>query len=69
MAGYDALYGKPHDEGTKPPWPCAAQIAELAALGYCPSTFILEPGEFVHINKGRLHAFRKLAPPQGQPEE
>jgi hypothetical protein len=22
--------------------------------------FVLEPNEFLHINKGRLHAFRKL---------
>ncbi|KAL7537548.1 hypothetical protein ACHAXR_007900, partial [Thalassiosira sp. AJA248-18] len=29
---------------------------------YCPSVFILKPGQVVHINKGRLHAFRKLAP-------
>lgn len=27
---------------------------------YCPSVFILEPGQHIHINKGRLHAFRKL---------
>ncbi len=24
--------------------------------------FILKPGQYVHINKGRLHAFRKLSP-------
>ena len=29
---------------------------------YCPSVFILKPGQVVHINKGRLHAFRKMAP-------
>jgi hypothetical protein len=29
---------------------------------YCPSVFILRPGQHVHINKGRIHAFRKLAP-------
>ena len=28
---------------------------------YYPSVFILKPGQFVHINKGRLHAFRKLS--------
>jgi hypothetical protein len=28
---------------------------------YCPSVFILGPGELVHINKGRLHAFRKMS--------
>jgi hypothetical protein len=27
---------------------------------YYPSVFILKPGQCVHINKGRLHAFRKL---------
>ncbi len=25
-----------------------------------PCVFILEPGQFVHLNKGRLHAFRKM---------
>ena len=28
---------------------------------YYPSVFILKPGQTVHINKGRLHAFRKLS--------
>ena len=32
------------------------------ATRYYPSVFILKPGQLVHINKGRLHAFRKLAP-------
>ena len=27
---------------------------------YCPSVFILKPGLHVLINKGRLHAFRKM---------
>ena len=31
-------------------------------FSYCPSVFILRPGQQVHINKGRLHAFRKLTP-------
>ncbi len=26
---------------------------------YYPCVFILKPGQFLHINKGRLHAFRK----------
>jgi len=30
-------------------------------MGYCPSVCILKPGELIHINKGRLHAFRKLS--------
>lgn len=29
---------------------------------YCPLVFILMPGQVVHINKGRLHAFQKMAP-------
>jgi hypothetical protein len=29
-------------------------------LSYCPSVFILKEGQHVLINKGRLHAFRKL---------
>lgn len=28
---------------------------------YCPSVLILKPGQLIHINKGRLHAFRKMA--------
>jgi len=27
----------------------------------CPSVFVLKPDQSIHINKGRLHAFRKLA--------
>ncbi len=30
-------------------------------MGYCPSVLILKPGQLIHINKGRLHAFRKLS--------
>lgn len=29
-------------------------------VSYCPSVFVLEPGQTVHINKGRPHAFRKM---------
>ena len=47
---------------SRPPWPKSHQIEELRQLGYCPSVFTLHPGEYVHINKGRLHAFRKRAP-------
>lgn len=28
---------------------------------YCPSVCILKPGDLIHINKGRLHAFRKMS--------
>jgi hypothetical protein len=28
---------------------------------YCPSIILLKPGQLIHINKGRLHAFRKMS--------
>jgi hypothetical protein len=34
----------------------------LQRYSYYPSVFILKPGQLVHINKGRLHAFRKMSP-------
>lgn len=59
---YDALYGEPHSDanGEKPPWPSPEAIEECRRMNYCPSVFILKPGQFVHINKGRIHAFRKM---------
>lgn len=33
----------------------------LFTFRFRPSVFILKPGQMVHINKGRLHAFRKLS--------
>ncbi|CAM9810859.1 unnamed protein product, partial [Ectocarpus sp. 13 AM-2016] len=49
----------PHCDGATPPWPTDEAVERLRELNFCPSVFTLEPGEFVHINKGRLHAFRK----------
>ena len=37
-----------------------ANASLLYLHSYYPSVFILKPGQHVHINKGRLHAFRKL---------
>ena len=56
------LRTKPH-AGTqaRPPWPVAGQLARLGALNMCPSHFVLEPGDYLHIGKGRLHAREKLA--------
>ena len=61
---YDGLYGLPHGDGlgAKPDWPTTDAIEECRRMNYCPSVFVLKPGQFVHINKGRLHAFRKLSP-------
>jgi len=60
---YDALYGLPHGDnlGEKPMWPSLNAIQECVDMNYYPSVFILKPGQFVHINKGRLHAFRKMS--------
>lgn len=59
----------------KPLWPTKEVVDEWTSLkyvsvfletfsnnliSYCPSVFILKPGQHLHINKGRLHAFRKL---------
>jgi len=61
---YDALYGLPHADGLKdmPHWPRTEDIEECREMNYYPAVFVLKPGQWVHINKGRLHAFRKLAP-------
>lgn len=37
------------------------QLFPFPIVRYCPSVFTLEPGDLVHINKGRLHAFRKMS--------
>jgi len=39
-------------------------IEECRKMNYYPSVFILKPGQWVHINKGRLHAFRKMSTSQ-----
>lgn len=44
------------------PQPTTDAIKKCEAMNYCPSVFVLSPGQMVHINKGRLHAFRKLSP-------
>ncbi|KAL3799181.1 hypothetical protein ACHAW5_005458 [Stephanodiscus triporus] len=61
---YGTLYGLPHRDGmaTQPGWPSSEAIGLCKKMGYCPSVFILKAGQVVHINKGRLHAFRKLSP-------
>ncbi|KAL9189365.1 hypothetical protein ACHAXT_009040 [Thalassiosira profunda] len=61
---HSTLYGLPHRDGlgTQPGWPSKAAIEKCKSMQYYPSVFVLKPGQLVHINKGRLHAFRKLAP-------
>lgn len=60
---YDGLYGLPHGDslGEKPMWPTSDAIQKCREMNYCPSIFTLKPGQLVHINKGRLHAFRKMS--------
>ena len=59
---YDGLYGLPHDQTDGHGWPTKDTIAHWNRMNYCPSVFILKEGQHIHINKGRLHAFRKLTP-------
>jgi hypothetical protein len=59
---YDGMYGLPHDQATGPGWPTKETIMYWKGMNYCPAVFILQEGQHVHINKGRLHAFRKLTP-------
>jgi hypothetical protein len=68
---YDGLYGLPHADniGEKPSWPKNDAIRKCVDMNYYPSVFILKPGQFVHINKGRLHAFRKMSPTQLHPSD
>jgi hypothetical protein len=51
---FSSLIGTCCDWILTQPLPCAALCR------YYPSVFILQAGQFVHINKGRLHAFRKM---------
>ena len=32
----------------------------LQRHSYCPTVLILKPGQLLHINKNRLHMFRKM---------
>ena len=68
---YDGLYGLPHGDGLgdKPDWPTVDAIEECRRMNYYPSVFVLKSGQFVHINKGRLHAFRKLSPTDLPPND
>jgi len=68
---YDALYGLPHADGYKsrPRWPTTEAISQCQDMNYYPSVFILKPGQYLHINKGRLHAFRKLSPSRLPPAD
>jgi len=61
---HSTLYGFPHqdDVETLLGWPNKEAIRQCEKLGFCPSVFILKAGQVLHVNKGRMHAFRKLAP-------
>lgn len=64
--GRSGLNSLPHGKGEKPFWPSAASIRSLDRMGALPTCFSLREGELVHINKARLHAFRKIEMPTGQ---
>jgi len=61
---HNTLYDFPHQDDleTQLSWPSKESIRQCEEMGFCPSVFILKAGQVLHINKGRLHAFRKLAP-------
>lgn len=44
----------------KPEWADHEAIRACERMNYYPCVFILEPGQLLHIGKGRLHAFRKM---------
>ena len=45
-------------------WPTLDMLRRLLAQRIIPVSVVLSPGEFLHINKGRLHCFMKaFAPP------
>ena len=71
MLGY-ALRDKPHDDVSvrkKPAWPSEDKLEILRRLNMAPTCFVLEAGEYVHINKSRLHAFRKQTPNDADADE
>ena len=58
---YDLLE-EPHSDKTfakKPMWPSPATLKKLKRAGISYTQLTLSAGEFLHINKGRLHMFRK----------
>ncbi|CAB9515529.1 histone chromosomal protein 6 [Seminavis robusta] len=59
---FEGLYDLPHADllGEKPKWPDNEAVTKCNEMNYCVSRFILKEGQCVHINKGRLHAFRKM---------
>ncbi|CAM9759736.1 unnamed protein product, partial [Phaeothamnion confervicola] len=58
---YGGIFEEPHAAGSdKPRWLTEACLRRLWEAGACPTRLTLGPGEYLHINKGRLHAFRKM---------
>ena len=58
----EALDSLPHDlqQSKIHKWPTKEMVDQLRKQNIAPSIFILEPGQLIHIAKGRLHCFRKL---------
>jgi len=42
-------------------WQNPNKVVLLIHYSYYPCVFVLKPGQLLHINKGRLHAFRKMS--------
>ena len=68
MSKFGGLYSDPHPDKDNDlqqdamVWPNKDDVASWKCMNYCPSVFILKPGQHVHLNKGRIHAFRKVSP-------
>ena len=65
---------RPHDDKhlatAERRWPTKPVLDRLTdELQACPASFVLSAGDYVHINKGRLHAFRKHLPKRSYAEE
>ena len=41
--------------------PSPTRIYKPFPYRYCPTVCVVKPGQLIHINKGRLHAFRKMS--------
>ena len=67
-------HARPHDDAVlstaAKKWPTEETLGYLRdELHAGPSHIVLGPGEFLHIGKGRMHAFRKMAPERAETAE
>jgi len=51
----------PHHKSKKLLWPDYESIRKCKDMNYDPCVFVLKPGQFLHVNKGRMYAFRSAS--------